>query len=209
MPVAAAPFLWIALAPVSYFRHREALAVAWKLVFFAFPLLRKAKGIQRALDSPATAGPFGFLIDVVRIAWGTRLFTPILLAIAAKQSPIPYAIGQLYSVVMIRMNDSLCKSVLFEDPLTQDRLHAFNTLTTKLVLPTGLLPLDNHKDKFKDCSFFVTLLEFSCAVVIPVTAAATLGNDYRVEGKRLLVAWLFAIQFTWAVSLVATTYNWF
>ena len=41
-----------------------------KLAFFSFPLLRQARGIQKALEATAMPGPFGFLVDIIKMAWG-------------------------------------------------------------------------------------------------------------------------------------------
>lgn len=70
LPVAVAPGACALLAPRWYIRHRWVVLVAFKVAFFAFPLLRQARGIQRVLDAPATPGPLGFVIDTIKIAWG-------------------------------------------------------------------------------------------------------------------------------------------
>lgn len=70
LPVSAMQFLIPALAPAFYIKHRDMNLFATKMAFFSFPLLRKARGIQRALDTPATQGIFGFLVDLTKMAWG-------------------------------------------------------------------------------------------------------------------------------------------
>lgn len=63
-------FLFPALMPRQYLQHRNTFLICFKLVYFSFPLLRKPRGIQRVLDSPATAGLSGFFLDLIKTAWG-------------------------------------------------------------------------------------------------------------------------------------------
>lgn len=57
-------------APRAYMRWRAPLVVAQRLAYFAFPLLRQPKGIQRALDKAPSPGVRGVLCDLLRVAWG-------------------------------------------------------------------------------------------------------------------------------------------
>ena len=66
-------FLFPALQPKLYLKHRDTFLTCFKIGFFSFPLLRRKRGIQRVLDSPATPGMFGFLLDLIKVAWGTLL----------------------------------------------------------------------------------------------------------------------------------------
>lgn len=63
------PALW----PSIYIKHREFFVFAFKVVFYSFPLLHKPRGIQRALNAPATPGPWGMPLDLLKMAWGTKL----------------------------------------------------------------------------------------------------------------------------------------
>ena len=41
-----------------------------RFVFFAFPLLRKARGIQKVLDDAPQPGARGLVKDMLKLAWG-------------------------------------------------------------------------------------------------------------------------------------------
>ena len=70
IPVSALQCLIPALAPGFYMKHRDMSLIMTKLAFFSFPLLRQARGIQKALEATAMPGPFGFLVDIIKMAWG-------------------------------------------------------------------------------------------------------------------------------------------
>lgn len=70
LPVAAMVFIFPAMAPELYLRHRDLFLLCFKVSFFSFPLLRKPKGIQRVLNAAATPGLRGFIVDLVKMAWG-------------------------------------------------------------------------------------------------------------------------------------------
>ena len=44
-----------------------------RFVFFAFPLLRKARGIQKVLDDAPQPGARGLIKDVLKLTWGEHL----------------------------------------------------------------------------------------------------------------------------------------
>ena len=66
-------FLVPAFFPKLYIRYRESLIFCFKIGFYSFPLLRKRKGLQRVLDSAATPGQFGLIVDLVKMAWGKTI----------------------------------------------------------------------------------------------------------------------------------------
>ena len=76
IPVPGLLWAWPQLAPRIYLKYRNWIQAVVCIVFFNFPLLRKPKGIQRVLDAPATPGFFGFLTDVLKIAWGEETLEP-------------------------------------------------------------------------------------------------------------------------------------
>jgi hypothetical protein len=206
LPVSGLPFMWSALHPTSYLTYREPLLTSVKLVWFAFPLLRKARGIQRVLDQDATPGFFGFGLDVLKIMWGTRLFAHIWMSFTMIQSLPLYALGQVYGAVMLRMNDSLCHTRVLQDPLTRRRLSVFNMLSTDVLLPHSSAALmSGWVGKDGDCAFFLTVLVATLGVSLPIAVLAL--SKMRLGMKEIMVAFLMCLQVTWVVAVVGTSYS--
>ena len=205
IPVTATPYLWSLIHPTSYFHWRELLFIIFRVVFFSFPLLRKAKGIQRVLDAPATPGGLaGFLIDVIKILWGTRMIAHVWLCISMTQSLPLYFIGNVFGVCMLRLNDSLCSSRLLQDPLTKRRLRLFNFITTDLLLPPGSFRGDVAVNG--DCSFFLTLLLVAVGVAVPCTILGISSNRTgAMPTKAKCMIWLATMQLSWAFALAITS----
>ena len=42
-------------------------------MFFAFPLLRKARGIQKVLDDAPQPGARGLVKDILKLTWGAMI----------------------------------------------------------------------------------------------------------------------------------------
>ncbi len=189
-------------------RHREILYIGFKVIYWSFPLLRKAKGIQRVLDAPATPGPLGFLLDILKMLWGTRMFAQIYMSLSMPQSLAPYFVCQVFSAAMLRLNRSLCGTRLMLDPLTQRRLRVFNYLSAQGLLPPGSMRWHSDgdgKDDISagaDCSFFLTLLLVGVGVALPTVSLGLSRSS--LNHKSRAVVWFLAMQLSWAVALAVT-----
>lgn len=67
---AACSWLLPTLAPAFYLRWRKELIILYRICFFAFPLLRKARGIQQVMEDAAQQGARGAVKDLFKIFWG-------------------------------------------------------------------------------------------------------------------------------------------
>lgn len=84
--------------PLPSPRHRS-------LVFFAFPLLRKPRGIQKVLDDDPQPGLLGLLRDMLKVAWGSRhvaAFMAVILNPLQMLPLVPHLALQFYTVAMVR-----------------------------------------------------------------------------------------------------------
>ena len=189
-------------SPSIYLKHKEALFLVWKIAFYSFPLLRQAKGIQRALDVAATPGGVGMFLDLLKVTWGVRFFALLWITLTMRQSLVLFAIGQIYGVVMLRSNTTLCRTRILTDPLSQARMRAFNMLSTNFFLPPGPLRFSWWSYEGGDCSFFLTIYMLGVGVVLPVTLMA-LGQQ-KYGSLRKFAVWYMCAQLTWAVSIVFT-----
>lgn len=207
LPVTALVFVFPALAPELYLRHRNPFLLWFKVTFFSFPLLRKPKGIQRVLNAAATPGLRGFIVDLVKMAWGSRLFAAVSVGLGLPTSLIPQILGQVYAIAMIRGNASLCSTQLITDPLTITRLRVFINLTSQMLLPVSniqeLLPPGT------ECSFIFTLLHLLFGIVVPsipvILSKGTLCGPAR-QGPSKGVIWWIGLSITWAVAVLFTAY---
>jgi hypothetical protein len=204
IPVASIMWALPLTAPEFYTRHRTAFLIIFKVIFFAFPLLRKARGIQRVLDAPATPGVGGFLIDIIKMGWGSRLLAVISSGLG---QPLPFVwqlIVQSYSVAMIRGNASLCSSRLMSDPLTVKRVRAFSMLSSEALLPSFCM--GKLVSAGSECSFMFTLLHIIFGVLAPTLPSIKESGwlDSRYSGR--LAVWWIGMSVTWAVAIMATLY---
>lgn len=206
IPVSGAPLVFAALYPHTYVMYREAIMVVFKLIWYAFPLLRKAKGIQQVMEAPATAGSFGIFFDLLKIIWGTRMFAMAWMTVSIPHATIPYFITQVYSAYMLRSNDSLCKTQLMQDSLTQQRLSLFNVLTTTALLPNGSYYTAWLHREGADCSFFLTIMLVSLGVWLPITSVVLARRTKKPTRRDQLIAWIVTAQLTWAFALALTAY---
>lgn len=55
--------------PSTALQHTHTLPLR-RFIFFAFPLLRKARGIQKVLDDAPQPGARGLVKDVLKLMWG-------------------------------------------------------------------------------------------------------------------------------------------
>lgn len=206
IPVSAVPTGTAAVAPAFYVRHREIILVAFKLIYWSFPLLRKPAGIQRVLDAPATPGPLGFPLDVLKMLWGTRMFAQVYASLSMPQALAPYFVCQVFSATMLRLNRSLCGTRLLQDPLTRRRLRLFNYLSAQALLPPGSMRWGGEApdaDAGAQCSFFLTLLVVLVGVVLPTVALGLSRSG--LNHKSRAVVWFLGLQLSWAVALAVTS----
>lgn len=193
--------------PNLYLKHRNTFLICFKVGYFSFPLLRKPRGIQRVLDSPATSGLGGFFLDLIKAAWGSRLFVASLTGIFLPLSLVSQIATQAFAIAMIRGNKSLCATQLMIDPLTTSRLHIFITLfSTILLLPSHesevLLPPG------KECSFIFTLLHLTFGIIIPSAPLALQKLNNVLPGgggsHKIAICWI-VFCLTWALALLITS----
>jgi hypothetical protein len=191
-------------APQFYLEHRTYTLVACKMVFFAFPLLRKARGIQRVLDAPATPGAGGFLIDIIKMGWGSRLLAVISSGLGQPLPLMWQLFIQVYSVAMIRGNASLCSSRLMSDPLTVKRVRAFSMWSSEALLPSFCM--GKLISAGSECSFMFTLLHIIFGVLAPTLPSIKDSGwlDKRYSGR--LAVWWTGMSVTWAAAVMATLY---
>ncbi|KAL4419555.1 hypothetical protein ABPG77_006886 [Micractinium sp. CCAP 211/92] len=136
-------YLLPTVAPRLYLRWRTQALLANRLVFFAFPLLRKPRGIQQVLNAAPRPGVRGAMKDLFRIIWGGRLVATLM---GAMFNPLPllpllpHVAVQAYSVFMVRGNSSLCVAPLLSHPLTAQRIRSLHSAMRLLAafLPGGL-----------------------------------------------------------------------
>lgn len=204
IPVSSVMWALPLTAPNFYLRHRTFILVTFKIIFFAFPLLRKARGIQRVLDAPATPGAGGFLIDIIKMGWGSRLLAVISSGLGQPLPLMWQLIVQIYSVAMIRGNASLCSSRLMSDPLTVKRVRAFSMLSSEALLPS--FSMGKLVSAGSECSFMFTLLHIIFGVLAPtLPSIKELGwLDRRYSGR--LAVWWIGMSVTWAAAVMVTLY---
>ena len=219
IPVAGLPSLCLFLSPPLYMKWRTPLLLGNKLIFFAFPLLRQPRGIQRVLDAPATPGAVGFFVDTLKIAWGSRIIAVLVSGLSTRLDVLPHVLIQIYSLLMVRNNSSLCSAPLMTDPLTLERMRAFNTASCgSLLPPLGVLGAGWALPQRGDCSLFLTLLHVVIGVLAPTAVVVLAADDsgrrdgarwFSVAGRqgtasqRLLMWWLL-LGVAWAAALLAT-----
>ncbi|PRW58844.1 MAD2L1-binding isoform X2 [Chlorella sorokiniana] len=171
------PTFW----PVHYMRHRTVYLLSSRISFFAWPLLRKPRGIQHVLESAAAAGVRGALRDIFKVVWGGRLVAVMLLSSITPLSILPlsaHLLLQLYAVLMVRGNSSLCAAPLLRDPLTRARISRFHSAMGLLayMLPGGIgfalrARLGDSMDSTMECEAFLTCLSVVLALLLPAYMA--------------------------------------
>lgn len=208
------PWLWPSLHQKSYIKHRVKFIVLFRLIYFAFPLLRKARGIQRVLDDKATPGSFGFVLDTLKMAWGSRLFAVITSGFLLHTPLFIHVLVQIYSVCMVLNNNTLCTSPLLSDPMTRDRIKYLNSMTSSVILPNGGILFGNLTDDKKGCNFFFNVLHLLVGVFL-TSLPVYLRQERNRRGRHriysnqwgaLIGSWM-CLQIIWAVSAVAVMYT--
>jgi len=197
-------FVWALplTAPHFYLRHRTFFLVIFKMIFFSFPLLRKARGIQRVLDAPATPGVWGFLIDIIKMGWGSRLLAVVLSGLGQPLPLVWQLIAQVYSVAMILGNGSLCSSRLMSDPLTVKRVRAFSMISLEAFLPSFCM--GKLVSAGSECSFIFTLLHIIFGVLAPTLPSIKEREWLNMRYSGRLAVWWCGMSVTWAAAVMAT-----
>lgn len=229
IPVSGAPWFLTLLAPSFYLRWRMQVYSWYKVAFFAFPLLRKPRGIQRVLDGDPSPGPLGFLLDVLKIAWGSRLFAVLQSGLATRMPIALHVPLQLYSVLMVRNNASLCKAPLTTAPAVVERMRTVNAVACgMLVPPLGQVCSRWLSEHNRDCSFFVTQLHLLVGVVmttLPLLSAGWEEEEPQAEGgedaetgwldsgkwkaasgMQQVYSWWLCLQVVWGVAALSSRY---
>lgn len=204
IPFSGSVFIVIQLFPHFFIKYREFYLIVFKLLWFSFPLLRKPKGIQDVLNCSASLGYFGFPLDLLKIAWGSRLFALLFLSLALRQSFVPYVICQLYAFYVLRTNKSICQMPLLKDLIQKKRLQHFTSYMTRALLPMGRFPSDEIRShETGHCSLTVTFLLLLIGAAIPSMVAVLEWKHMSSKGKLYVI--IFLLQCTWAISLLVTT----
>lgn len=204
IPCSALQFLIPAMAPSFYIKHRDMSLLATKLMFFSFPLLRKARGIQRALEAPAMPGTLGFVVDLAKMAWGSRLLAVCFSGILMPQSLLFQFLVQLYATTMVLGNSSLCTTKLMTDPLTLKRVSAFTTLSLNAFVPFTGVDFDDIVGPGEECRLLFNFMHIFFGILVPmlVVAVEKRARERQKSGKLLRV-WI-ALSVAWASALMLT-----
>lgn len=148
----------------------------------------------------------GFVLDLIKMAWGSRLFTATLSGLGLPLPLIAHVAVQCFAIAMIRSNASLCLTQLMNDPLTTHRLRVFIYLFSGMLLPTSnvghLLPDGS------ECMFIYNLLHFYFGITvptIPLLLQTRMIADSKYTTHRFIVWWIGLIV-TWAVAVLVTAY---
>lgn len=190
----------------TYLDYHDAFHWTFKMGFFTFPLLRRARGVQRVLDAVPSPGLSGFIIDLVKMAWGSRLVAVLCSGVGTPLSSVGAQLAiQAFCVAMVRGNESLCASALLGHPTTVARLRAFTAISFDALMPAfGMGALVAGRE----CAFVFTLLHLLLGVVAPtlplILATPTVkGLDRR---GRAGAVWL-GLCAVWATAALITLWT--
>lgn len=201
--------------PKLYLRYRNILMVLIRVVFFSFPLLRRARGIQRVLDSPANQIPYiGYCLDILKIGWGSRLMA-IVFSGVSMQIPIELHVPvQLYSIYMVLSNNTLCASTLCTDPLTISRFKSTMYILSPCFLPISAVPSIPFTADI-NCTAILTSLHLLFGLV-----ATSIFSKSFYKGKYVLLkyyfsknrteafmAWWITLQLLWSISVAIAKFQ--
>lgn len=173
--------IWVlpTVAPALYLRWRKEALILYRVGFFAFPLLRKAAGIQAVLNASPQPGIRGVVKDLYKVVWGSRLVA-VLMAVMLNPLPlvplVPQMLLQVYAVAMIRSNNTLCATPLLSAPLTTQRIRRFHSLLHifSQALPGGVgqsmfpLLLRSGRQREAECESFLTFLFYTVGLLMPM-----------------------------------------
>ncbi|KAL4419852.1 hypothetical protein ABPG75_006950 [Micractinium tetrahymenae] len=183
---AASMYVLHTVAPVTYLRWRAHSLGLYRIAFFAFPLLRKARGIQKVLDADPQPGLHGALKDLFKVVWGSRLVAVFL---SSLMTPLPlmplvphllvqvYSVPtlvQVYSVALVRANDSLCATPLLAHPATAARISALHQAMhlASMVLPgsigQSISPALQASQQGQQCEAILTFLFIVTGLLFPI-----------------------------------------
>lgn len=205
LPLTAALILLPALWPRTYTAHRDVFLALWRVTFFSAPLLRSSRGIQRVLDAPAAPGPLGFLGDLVKIGWGSRLFATALSGVSLPLSFWPAQLAvQAYATTRVLSNVSLCATRLANDPVMVRRLASLTALACDALLPSAAL---GAVVEGRECAFTFTLLHLIFGVILPTLLVAPQARHFwgfDARGK-LATVWM-GLCLTWLAAEFLTAH---
>jgi hypothetical protein len=217
IPVAFAPFLWPLLAPAHFDRHRTPIMVLLRATFYcAFPLLRRPTGIQRVLEAPPTSGASGAALDLIKAAWGTRLFAILMTGLIMPLPVLPHAALQLLAVALVRSNPTACASRLLAAPLSRSRQRAWaSTACTLLLQPFGgAVDAALAAAEGADCDALLTALHLLVGVALPLVLLTHVnpgllggrppgrGDAERERAARAAGSGTFSLFLAWVVVTV-------
>lgn len=141
---------------------------------------------------------------------GTRLLAVAMSGLCLPLPLVSQLAMQLYSLLMVRKNDSLCSTQLMADPLTISRVRAFNLATTGTFLPPvgAVFAQWQLSDRFK-CSLYITLLHLFGGVLCPMLPLALSRDDGTASlRRRMKMEWVWAMwlcmQALWMAAVLMT-----
>ncbi|KAL4430336.1 hypothetical protein ABPG77_002142 [Micractinium sp. CCAP 211/92] len=174
---AASIYIFPTAAPLVYLRWRPWALAAYRVAFFAFPLLRRARSIQGVLDAEPQPGLHGALKDLLKVIWGTRLvavFMSSLMTPLPLMPLMPHLLLQACSVAMVRANGSLCATPLLSHPATAARISSFHQAMylASMLLPgsvgQSISPALRASQQCQQCEAFLSFLLIAAGLLLPV-----------------------------------------
>ena len=138
---------------------------------------------------------------------GSRLFAVLGTGLASPLSVWPQLIVQLYSILMIRSNASLCQSQLMTDPITTRRVNVFSQMATGALQPS--FSIGGQIPPGMECSFFFTALHLFWGVVVPTLPLMLSRRALRSPHKsrwEVIMVWWIGVSTVSATATLATNF---